>query len=86
MITTQEEMKKLRIRIEKKQGWSDETTHVYTYEKSRLAIEVSAKGTVLIRDLKGRLIHINHLLDLIDIDKLIAHEQEYENHAQEVTA
>ena len=70
------------MRTEKKNAWSNELTHEYTFGTMKVIIEVTERGTVQIRDLKGRLIHIEHLLDLVDIEKLIEHEDKVQKHQQ----
>ena len=65
------------MRKEKKNAWGPDVSHEYTYGNSGLIVEVSESGIAHIRDLKGRLIHVNHLLDLVDVDKIVEHRNQY---------
>ena len=70
------------MRKEKKNAWGPDVSHEYTNENSRLVVEVGESGIAYIRDLEGRLIHVNHLLDLVDVAKVVDHRDQY----PEVTA
>jgi len=77
------------LRIEKKQRWSDEINHEYHYLDGRVVIDVDERGIADIRDRDGRLIHVQHLLELVDVAKLVDHDKKHGqqfNPAQEVTA
>ena len=67
------------MRIEKKNMWDGEISHVYSWDALNYIIEVDKEGNVMVRDPQGHAIHAEHLLNLVDLEKLF-------DHAQEVTA
>ena len=70
------------MRIEKKDIWDGEISHVYSWGTLFYTVEVDKGGNVMVRDPQGNAIHAEHLLTLVDMDAVIAHM----NHAPEVTA
>jgi len=59
------------MRIEKKDMWNGKISHVYTWDTLDHMVEVNEGGLVKIRNKEGDLIQIEHLLDLVDLNKLI---------------
>ena len=67
------------MRKEKKDIWDGEISHVYSWDTLSYTVEVDKEGNVMVRDHQGTSIHAEHLLNLVDLEKLF-------DHAQEVTA
>ena len=58
------------MRKEKKDIWDGEISHVYTWDTLDHMVEVNQDGLVKVRNKEGKITQYEHLLDLIDINKL----------------